>query len=73
MVRRAYTPEQIIKIAGYAFRTPGLRETGRQYIQEPRNRTPRLPKSSCHCGSGIAYQDCCQLVESIEEKPIDYV
>jgi len=62
-----------MKIAGYAFRTPGLRGTGRQYIQEPLNSAPRFPKSSCHCGSGIAYQDCCQLVESVEEKPIDYV
>lgn len=62
-----------MKIAGYAFRTPGLRMMGRQYIQEPYNRTPRLPKSRCYCSSGIAYQDCCQLVESIEEKPIDYV
>ncbi|MDP2729220.1 MAG: hypothetical protein Q8O55_01900 [Dehalococcoidales bacterium] len=62
-----------MKIAGYAFRTPGLRGTGRQYIQEAYDRVPPLPKSSCYCGSGIAYQDCCQLVESIEEAPIDYV
>jgi hypothetical protein len=62
-----------MKIAGYTFRTPGLREMSRQNIQEPYNKILRLPKSPCYCGSGIAYQDCCQLVESIEEKPIDYI
>lgn len=62
-----------MKIAGYVFRTPGLRMIGRQYILEPNNRIPRHPKSPCYCGSGIAYQDCCQLVEYIDEKLIDYV
>jgi len=62
-----------MKIAGYAFRTPGLRMVGRQHIEQPYDRTVPLPKSPCYCGSGIAYRDCCQLVESIEERPIDYV
>jgi hypothetical protein len=60
------------KIAGYAFCTPGLRMGGRQYIKLPHDRKVPLPKSQCHCGSGLAYRDCCQLIESVEESPIDY-
>lgn len=62
-----------MKIAGFAFRTPGLRMIGRQYIEHHHNRTLPRPKSPCSCGSGRIYRDCCQLVESIEESPIDYV
>lgn len=62
-----------MKISGYAFRTPGLKMTGKQYLEEPHDKTFRRPKSSCSCGSGMAYRDCCQLVEYIEEIPVDYV
>ena len=62
-----------MKIAGYAFRTPGEKGFGRQDAQDPIDLKSYHPKSSCYCGSGSLYKDCCQLVESIEEKPTDYV
>ena len=62
-----------MKIAGYAFRTPGLKMMGKQYIAEPHDRTLSRPKSRCSCGSEMIYRDCCQLVESVEEIAVDYV
>ncbi len=62
-----------MKIAGYAFRTPGEKGAGRQYVEDPIELKSYYPKSRCYCGSGRLYQDCCQLVKSIEEKPTDYV
>ena len=62
-----------MKIAGYAFRTPGERGLGRQDVGDPIDLKSYHPKSRCYCGSGRLYKDCCQLVESIEEKPTDYV
>lgn len=62
-----------MKIAGYAFRTPGLKMSGKQDVQESHMREPYSPKSPCFCGSGRVYRDCCQLVESIEEKPTEYL
>lgn len=61
-----------MKIAGYAFRTPGERGSGRQGVEDPIDLKSYHPKSKCYCGSGRLYKDCCQLVESIEEKPTDY-
>jgi len=61
-----------MKIAGYAFRTPGEKGFGRQDAQDPIDLKSYHPKSRCYCGSGRLYKDCCQLVETIEEKPTDY-
>ena len=62
-----------MKIAGYAFRTPGEKGAGLQYVEEPIELKSYHPKSKCYCGSGRLYRDCCQLVESIGEKPTDYI
>lgn len=61
-----------MKIAGYAFRTPGEKGFGRQDVNDPIDLKSYHPKSKCFCGSGRLYKDCCQLVETIEEKPTDY-
>ncbi|HXZ94774.1 MAG TPA: hypothetical protein VEG28_02550, partial [Dehalococcoidia bacterium] len=62
-----------MKIAGYLFRTPGLKAQDNKGITNVGvTRMPPGAKGPCSCGSGVQYRDCCGIIESLDEGDSSY-